>query len=151
MRLSTGIMILLVLQITLVVFDNIASENSFTLSPYDGEDSIIYKFILDPTGWGDSDFLKAMLAVVSVAGVFGVGLYLVTKSDITLLVGVFAIFLGFGSIPIIGLYNFINRNIGSLGCTGLPCYPTLIIWGLTGGVLSIYYVLACLSWWTGRS
>ena len=88
---------------------------------------------------------------MGLTGAIGVGIYIYTKSDTILLFGVFTMLLGFGSIPIISLYNVINRNVAMFGCTTTPCPLGILIWAMTGGLIAIAYVLSCIEFWTGRT
>ncbi len=157
MKLAYMIMILVVLQVTIITFDGLVGEDSYTLDPYNSSTSInntentVWNFILNPTGWEGSNLLIIFASLVGLAGAIGIGIYLYTKSDTVLLFGFFTTLLGFGSIPIISLYNVWNRNIGMWGCSSAPCAPSIIGWALTGGLLAIFYVLACYDAWTGRN
>lgn len=158
MKLMPMIMLLVVLQLTIMVFDTTYDQAHYNLNPYNVTSQInnsspnVFDFIMDPTGWGDSAFLGIWIGLISVAGAIGIGVYLYTKSDLALLFGAFTALLGFGAIPIISLYNIINREIALFGCTvGSVCVPSLLIWGLTGGLISIFYVGSVIEWWSGRS
>lgn len=150
MKLANMIMILIILQMSIVVFDAV-SVPDYELTAYASNDTIIWDFVLDPTGWSLSGLLLILGSLVAVGGLIGVGIYLVTKSDTALFFGVFTLLLGAGSIPITSLYRMFTRNVNFFGCTEIPCMPLTIAFALTGGILAIFYVLAVLEWWSNRS
>lgn len=149
MKLSNMIMILLILQLSIIVFDAVSTPD-YELSSYESNETAIWNFVTNPTGWSGSSLLTIFASLTAVAGVIGIGVYLVTKSDTSLFFGVFTLLLGAGSIPIISLYNMFNRNIAFFGCSSIPCTPAIIVWALTGGMLALFYVLSVLEWWSNR-
>ncbi len=150
MKLANMIMILVILQMSIIVFDNIVEDPDYELTVYGSNDTAVMDFVLDPTGWSGSSLLLIFGALTAVGGVIGVGVYLVTKSDTALFFGVFTLLLGAGSVPILSLYTVITRELNFFGCTAMPCTPAIIVWALTGGILAIFYVLAALEWWSNR-
>ena len=150
MKLANLIMILVILQASIIIYDQVYNTD-YELSSYDSNKTALWNFVTDPTGWSGTGLLLIFASLTAVAGVIGIGIYLVTKSDTSLFFGVFTLFLGLGSIPIISLYNVFMRNVSSFGCSSIPCTPAIIVWALTGGILAIFYVLAVLEWWSNRS
>lgn len=150
MKLANMIMILIIIQASILVFDAVSTPD-FELSSYGSNESVVWNFVSNPTGWAGSDFLLYFISLTAVAGTIGVGVYLVTKSDTSLFFGVFTLLLGLGAIPIISIYNVFNRNAAFFGCSSIPCTPSLIAWILTGGILAVFYVLSVLEWWSGRN
>ena len=150
MKLANMIMILLILQMSIIVFDAV-SVPDYELTAYDSNDTVVWDFILDPSGWTLSSLLLIFASLTAVGGAIAIGVYLVTKSDTSLFFPVFTLLLGVGAIPIISLYQMFTRNIGFFGCTAIPCLPATIAWALTGGILAIFYVLSVLEWWSARS
>lgn len=156
MKLGPMIILLIVIQLTIIFFHSAYTIDSFTLNPYNISEVVnntspnIFEFMLDPTGWSGSEILTLIAGLVGVAGAFAVGVYLVTKSDTVLFMPVAMMFFGFGAIPIIGLYNAFMSNSALFGCTSIPCPLAIILFGLTGGVIAMMYILAVLSWWSGR-
>ena len=149
MKLSNMIMILIILQMSIVVFDAI-SVSDYELTSYNSNDTVVWDFVLNPTGWTGSSLLIIFGSLTAVAAAIGIGVYLVTKSDTSLFFGVFTLLLGAGAVPIVSLYNMFNRNISFFGCSSIPCTPAIIVWALTGGILAIFYVLSVLEWWSNR-
>ncbi len=150
MKLANMIMILLILQMSIIIFDAV-SVSDYELTAYDSNDTVVWDFILDPTGWTETSLFVLFAGLVGLVGAIGVGVYLVTKSDTVLFFGVFTLLLGVGAIPIVSLYQMFGRNVGFFGCDALPCLPVTIVWALTGGLLAIFYVLSVLEWWSNRS
>lgn len=150
MKLANMIMILLILQMSIIVFDAV-SVSDYELTAYDSNDTAVWDFILDPSGWSGSSLLLIFGALTAIGGVIAIGIYLVSKNDTSLFFPVFTLLLGVGAIPITSLYLMFTRNINFFGCTAMPCTPLIIVWALTGGVLAIFYVLAVLEWWSNRS
>ena len=157
MKLAPMIMLLVIMQITIMFFNSAYTETSYTLNPYNITDVVnntsprVLEFILDPTGWSGSDILTLIVGIIGVVGTFAVGVYLVTKSDTILFMPVAMMFFGFGAIPMISLYNVFMSNSSMFGCTEIPCSLAIMIYGASVGLISIFYILAVLEWWSGRS
>ena len=156
MKLGPMIIFLVVIQLTIMFFHSAYTTDSYTLNPYNVSNIVnntspsVFEFILDPTGWSGTNLLTTIMAIVGVAGGIAVGVYLVTKSDTILFAGIAAMLLGFGALPIISLYNAFMGNSSLFGCVAIPCWQAIILFGLTGGLIAIMYVLAVLGWWSGR-
>ena len=154
MKLMNMIIFLVVIQAVILVYDQVyATEGDagYLITPYDSNDSTIWNFILDPTGWTGTGLLTIFAGLIGLVGAIGIGVYMYTKSDTVLFFGVFTLLLGFGSIPIISLYHVLTRNVSFFGCAAMPCTPAILAWVFTGGIIAIMYVMACLEWWSGRS
>ena len=156
MKLGPMIIFLVVIQLTIMFFHSAYTTDSYTLNPYNVSNLVnntspsVFEFMLDPTGWSGTNLLTTIMAIVGVAGGIAVGVYLVTRSDTILFSGIAAMLLGFGALPIISLYNAFMSNSSLFGCVAIPCWQAIILFGLTGGIIAIMYVLAVLSWWSGR-
>ncbi len=150
MKLANMIMILLILQMSIIIFDAV-SVPDYELTAYDSNDTVVWDFILDPTGWTGTSLLLLFATLTAVGGAIAIGIYLVTKSDTSLFFPVFTLLLGIGAIPIVSLYQMFTRNVSFFGCAAMPCTPAIIVWALTGGMLAIFYVLSVLEWWSNRS
>ena len=157
MKLAPMIMLLVIIQIVIMFFNVAYVEDSYTLDSYNSSTIInntspsIMEFIQNPTGWSGSDLLKLFSGIVGVAGLFSIGVYLVTKSDTILFMPVAMVLFGFGAIPIISLYNVFMSNSSLFGCTSIPCPLAIMAYTVTVGLIGIFYVLAVLEWWSGRS
>ena len=83
---------------------------------------------------------------------------LVARIDTGVWSGIFLILLGFGALPILNLYNFINSEVANFACSITPtllgtvpiCWPAEFISMLVCGILSIFWVWGCISWWSNR-
>ena len=151
MKLSNMIMILLILQMSIIIFYNVVETPDYELTSFGSNDTVVWDFILDPTGWSGTDFLLAFVSLTAIGGAIALGVYLVTKSDTSLFFPVFTILLGVGAIPIASLYTVITNELNFFGCTAMPCTPAIITWAFTGGLLAVFYVLSVLEWWSNRS
>jgi len=149
MKLSNMIMILVILQASILLYDAVAGDD-YELTSYESNESVIWNFVADPSGWTGTSLLLIFGSLTLVSGAIGVGVYLVTKSDTSLFFGVFTLLLGAGAIPITSLYLAFTRNVEAFGCTEMPCMPAIIVFALTGGILAILYVLSVLEWWSNR-
>lgn len=151
MKITTMIIVLFVLQLMIMVFDSTAVEDTYSLNPYnitnEAVPNNIYRFMINPSTWSTSGwilFLVVTLGLILVASI-------IVKSDMVLLYVVFVALIGFGAVPILSLYNLLNRDVGAFVCTTpLPCFATVIISAFIVGPLALYYVMACLEWWSGR-
>ena len=151
MKLANMIMILLILQMSIIVFYGVVEEPDYELTAFGSNDTVVWDFILNPSDWSTTDLLSKLWALTAIGGVIAIGIYLVTKSDTSLFFPVFTLLLGVGAIPIASLYLVITDELHFFGCTAMPCTPAIITWALTGGILAIFYVLSVLEWWSARS
>ena len=149
MKLSTIILILIVIQASIIMYDQVYSDD-YEIPSYGSSKTIIWNFVTDPSDWSGTELLLYFASLTAVSGLIGVGVYLVTKSDTALFFGVFTFLLGAGAVPITSLYNVFERNVGFFGCSSIPCTPAILAWALTGGLLAILYILAVLEWWSNR-
>lgn len=156
MKLFYLMMILVIVQASVLLFDVGLTGGGYELDPYNSSsefnntDNTVWDFVTNPTGWESTNFLLILAGLVTVGGAIGIGIYLYTKSDLILLFSVFTVLLGFGAIPLISLYNLMNRNVAMFGCVATPCPIGIFFWTITGGLLGLAYVMACIEWWTGR-
>lgn len=148
MRLAPIFMILIILQGSIILYDQVFADD-YKLTAYEDNDTSLWNFATDPTGWRDTQFLAFLFAILATGAVATfVGAVVGYKGDMILFFGLFTFFLGLGSVPILSLYNVITRDPALFGCaaTGV-CYPSLLTWTFTGGILAVFYVLAVLDWW----
>jgi len=150
MKLSNMIMILIVLQLSIIMFDNIVEDPDYELTAYASNETTMWDFVLNPSGWAGTSLLLIFGSLTVVGGLIGIGIYLVTKSDTALFFPVFTLLLGIGAVPISSLYTVITRELSFFGCTSMPCTPAIIVFALTGGLLALFYVLSVLEWWSNR-
>ena len=127
-------------------------ESDYYISTYNENDTKIWNFIKDPTGWNKTPLLLALLALGGAATAFiAIGVFTSTPSDTAIFAPVFVLLIGAGLIPIVSLYQVITADVNLFGCPTMPCAPALMFWGLTGGILALIYISAVLEWWSGRS
>ena len=162
MKLTPLVILLLILQLVIMIANSSYSVTDSDLNPYNATENLnqtenlMWDFITDPTDWGQTGFL----AFWTVFGALGLGtivvtaIGLITRSDMLILSAVPALFLGFGAIPIISLYELITREVAFFGCvvTTPPtaCGMATMAFILTGGLLGLFYAMAIIEWWTNR-
>jgi hypothetical protein len=76
----------------------------------------------------------------------------VQRIDTGVWASVFIMLLGLGSVPIMNLYRFIDSSVGEFACAGLAgiCWPANFVAMIVCGLLSIFWVWGCISWWSNR-
>jgi len=151
MKLANMILILIVLQGVIIMYDQVFDDATFDLETYDDNETTVWNFIIDPSSWGSTSLLTIFIGLLSVTGVIAIGIYAITKSDTVLFYPVFTALIAFGAIPIISLYEVFTRDPGVFGCATIPCPASILAWLFTGGIIAIFYVLSVLEWWSGRS
>jgi len=151
MKLSNMIMVLVIIQAAIIMYDQVYSSD-YELTAYDSNETIMWDFIADPTGWSSTALLIALIAIGAAGAAFIiVGTFLSTPSDTALFSPIFILLLGVGAIPIVSLYHVFTRNVALFGCTSMPCAPATWLWVFTGGIIGLFYILSVLEWWSGRS
>ena len=151
MKLSNMIMILIIIQATIIFYDQVYSS-SYELESYGDNETVIWKFVSDPTAWTDSVLLIVLVLLGSaVAAFIVVGTFFNTPSDTAIFSTVFTLLIAAGAVPIISLYHVFTRNVSMFGCSSMPCTTATLAWVFTGGLIAIFYVLSVLEWWSGRS
>ncbi len=158
MKLAPMIMLLVIIQVTIMFYTGAYTEETYGLDPYNSSTIVnntspsIWEFISNPSDWSATDVLVLIAGIVGVAGAFAVGVYLVTKSDTILFMPVAMMFFGFGAVPMISLYKVFMGHSTIFGCTSIePCSTAIMAFIVTAGLISIFYVLAVLEFWSGRS
>jgi hypothetical protein len=100
-----------------------------------------------------------IIVMLSVMALGIVGISLLTRVDTGIWAPIFVLLLGLGSIPIMGLYNFLNSEVGAFACdmsvdpvTLLTptCWPAEFGAMLVCGLLSMFWVWGCIGWWSNR-
>ena len=59
MKLANMILILIVLQGAIMMYDQVYDTTSYTLESYDDNETSIWEFVSDPTGWNNTVLLVA--------------------------------------------------------------------------------------------
>ena len=152
MKLSNMIMILIIIQATIIFYDQVYDTSSYELESYGDNETKIWRFVSDPTSWTDSALLILLVLIGSATAAFiVVGTFFNTPSDTAIFSTVFTLLIAAGAIPIISLYHVFTRNVEMFGCSSMPCTTATLAWVFTGGLIAIFYVLAVLEWWSGRT
>lgn len=158
MRLGPMVIFLFVLYLSIGIFDQVLDKD---LNAYGNSASnFAFAVILQPQNWsGTSQFLgfqvSNLLLIFTSALVVTAGItlstFLVTKSDLSLLFGLFIMFASLGVVPIGMLYTFVTKNVALYGCTiGETCIEAQMVGALTAGILAIMWLFTCVEWWAWR-
>jgi hypothetical protein len=171
MKLIPTLILLYVLFIGIIIFDNLSTSNSgydmeiYNQSLYNTSlnttfnvSSPFWEMFMNPTKLADN-YIWVILGLSFAAGV-GIVLSYVTKSDMFLLQPLFIVTFTAGMIPIISFYGLINREITGIffdagSCTAVNsltvCSPALLIAALIVGPLALYWFWTCMEFLSGRS
>lgn len=158
MKLLTLAMILVIIQLSIGLFDNTISVDGEAAVPeqYGNEVSVngttnyLYDFVTNPHGWSQTAliiFLGSVTLFITSASI-AAGFFKYQPADVVYFAGLFSVFIGLGSIPIVSLFGVINREMEVFACSaGSFCTPAIIVASLTAGALGLAWVMACLNWW----
>ncbi len=158
MKLLTLAMILVVIQLSIGLFDNTISVDGESAVPLqygsdvsiNGTTNYLYDFVTNPHSWSQTAliiFLGSVTLFITSASI-AAGFFKYQPSDTVYFAGLFSLFIGLGSIPIVSLFGVINREIGAFACSaGSFCTPAIIFASVTAGLLGLAWVMACLNWW----
>lgn len=171
MRLTAILIMLFVIQMGILLFDNTYSISS-TSDPYNesswsgtvyevngttsnSNSSIFWTAMMNPTSFTQTSLITQLLSsivavsVTSAIVLIGLGL-LGAKSDLVLKIPLTILFLGVGVTPIWQLYGVITREPALFGCSaGQVCAMASVAGFFISGILFLLLVLAVISWWTG--
>ena len=151
MKLSSMILILIIIQGVILISDQVYDATSYELEAYNDNETSIWNFAADPTGWNASFFIIVLLGLGVTASAFIiVGVFTNTPSDVAIFSPIFTMLIAAGMLPIISLYHVFTRELTMFGCTAMPCTPAIVAWLFTGGLLAVFYILSVLEWWPGR-
>ena len=131
---------------------NSSFGTSTTLTNETSTGLYVWDVILDPTNLGGGQFIQLLVGLITGATVISVGLYLIFKTDLIITFPVFTALLGFGSIPLVNLYNLVYSEVGLFGCAAADagCFPPKVLL-IFVGILGIWWLMATVEWWTGKS
>ena len=160
------IIILLMLQLAVLTFDSTEDtsqsslmqanqtqqmNNGTALTSNSTTSLAIYNLVFDPVNWDNNGFIQLLITGLIVGSAIGIGASFFFKSDLTLLFPLFVALLGMGLIPIMSLYNIINRDVSLMACTvGEICSPSILLSSIICAPVAIYWIFVCLEWWSGR-
>ena len=166
MRLFGMIMVMLLIQAGIMIFDGLILDETTTtpdqnlLNPYNMNNQSIndtsnsvWSFVTNPSGWSASDLILMLITTLGITSAVIVGLYVATQSDILLILAFFIWLVGLGSIPVGSLYIFVTREASFYACPiiGQGCTVASLAGMFTAGVLGLFWVFSCLEWWLNRS
>ncbi len=158
MKLLTLAMLLVIIQLSIGLFDNTISVDGESAVPemYGSNVSLnsttnyLYDFVTNPLSWSSTAFIVFLVSITTfiTAASIAAGFFKYQPSDTVYFAGLFSVFIGLGAVPIVGLFNVINREIGAFACVaGSYCTPAIIFATMTAGALGLAWVMACLHWW----
>lgn len=158
MKLLTLAMILVIVQLSIGLFDNTISIEGTEAVPQayglnvtiNSTTNYLYDFVTNPHGWGSTALIAFLVGITTfiVAASIVAGIFRYAPSDTVWFAGLFSVMIGLGSVPVVSLFNVINREIGVFACAaGTYCTPAIVIATMTAGLLGLAWVFACLSWW----
>jgi len=153
MKLSSMIIFMVILQAVIMFYTGLAPTDDFEMVPYEDNDTVIWNFATDPTGWKTTPLLVIILALGAISAAFiATGLFLRTPSDTAIFSPIFLTLIAAGSVPILSLYTVFSNNYAMFGCEiDAVCLPSLWAWAITGGLIGLLYVISVLEWWSGRT
>ena len=152
MKLSSMLMLMIILQATIMFYTGIAPTDDFSMEPFEDNDTAIWSFSADPTGWKTTTFLALLFGLGVLGSAFiATGLFLRTPSDTAIFSPVFAMLLAAGAVPFFSLYEVFRNNYAMFGCSaGTVCATSFWVWIFTGGIIALFYVVSVVEWWSGR-
>ena len=130
-KITSALIIVFVIEVALVFFSGTTYPNS-----------ILYTFLMNPTGWSTMAFYLLMLAILtgSVIGIVSSSFYQINQFALFAIAGVVIItFVG----NIIHLWNFINAQLGGI-------LNDTVMGGLIASLITapliIFYLVAVVEW-----
>jgi len=121
------ILFLVVIQAVILMYDQVyATEGdpAYLITPYDSNDSTIWNFIVDPTGWTGTGLLTIFAGLIGLVGAIGIGVYMYTKSDTVLFFGVIYFLFFHYLSPILSSGVTTCCSVGDCGKSGIcPVFP----------------------------
>lgn len=126
------------------------SSNYSTLSTITGgyTSMAIWNVIMFPQQGTNSSLFLFLLAMAGAIAIIAA----VQRIDTGVWAGMFVLLLGLGSVPIMNLYRFIDSSVADFACSGVVgiCWPANFAAMIICGILSIFWVWGCISWWSNR-
>lgn len=158
MKLASILLILYIAMTGIMIFDNTVNKSGFTVAPYgvDADEAsnnnsvAMWNLFFNPLEWSSNTLI---LVIIFAAITLGAVTAFFTKSDISLLYPLFAIILIAGIIPIINIYQVLNREVAGAICPVTDptnCALSILLMGLIMGPITLYWLWSCVDWWTQR-
>lgn len=153
MKLASLLLILYIAMIGILIFDNTINRQQFDINPYNvsvnnANAEAMWRLFFNPLNWKTNALI---IGFTTVAVVLGVATAILTKSDISLLSPMFVIILLAGIIPIINIYQVLNREVAGMVCITNPsCTLSILLMAIIMGPVTMYWLWSCVDWWTQR-
>ena len=149
MRLGHFVVVLYVIYIVIGIIDQVMSP---TLQMYgNGASGVFLAALTQPWVWQNNSLLLLLGGAVVAGAAIAAGTSFFSRSDISSLSALATAFFALEVIPLVGLYDFVSRNVGMYACSaGGACGEANIIGGLTVGVIGVMYLFTVLEWWMWR-
>ena len=157
MKLAAILLILYIAMVGIMIFDDTSNRSGFSINPYGAEDNAelsdseaMWRVFFNPLEW-ESNIL--ILAIITTAIGIGAVAAFFTKSDISLLFPIFGIILLAGILPIVNIYQVLNRELAGAICPATDatnCSLSILLMGLIMGPITLYWLWSCVDWWTQR-
>ena len=110
-----------------------------------------WTFIYDPVNWNSNAFINLILTGLIIGGAIGIGTSFFFRSDLTILYPLFIVIFGSGLVPITQFWLLLNSGIGNYACeVGTNCFTSTILSALICMPLTLYWLGACLEFYSGR-
>ena len=151
----------------IIIFDGLmVGDMGWSATPYQRSEPLetnrIWDLFTNPTNWIENPFIAFITITFLTAGA-SIAVAVLTKSDIALLLPIFVMIINAGILPLIAIYNVVNREVIRMVCTGTLNSPDLLVVcsadqktaaillvAIIVGPLAIAWTLACIEWWTQR-
>lgn len=160
MRIAPMIVAFWIFTISVMLFNGTLGD-SHDLDPYenldDAEGNAVWKLMSNPVGFLQNDLTISFILFLTLAGGISLALGTIMKSDMVLLFTMFTAWFGLITIPTITIYSFFNDNLGQIMCSATTlaaettgCASSIFVTAILAGVPTLFYVFACVEWWTSR-
>ena len=157
MKLAAILLILYIAMVGIMIFDNTSNRSEYNVIPYNGTDASVsdsseamWTLFFNPLSWAANTLI---LTIITAAIAIGVVTAIFTKSDISLLYPLFALILIAGIVPIVNIYQVLNRELAGAICPATDatnCSLSILLMGLIMGPITLYWLWSCIDWWTQR-
>lgn len=113
--------------------------------------SAFWQFVANPTNWTNTNLIKYLLAFIifiTLSGATIVG-FTAISSDTVRFGPLFAIIFAIGSMPIVSLWNMIQKDVTAVACaTGqISCWMSWMVPFIIVTPLTLIWFFACISHW----
>ena len=148
-KLITLILVLIVLQACLLLFNNTNIDTQTDTNPWD--------FVTNIDNWNSLTFVLGFVGIALGIGIvgFAIGSYIGFKTDFVMLAVAIPGLLSLGLI-LVNFGNVLRNFLIStffVGCGGVnpqTCAPATWLVAISVGTIAIFYVWTVVDWWRGR-